>query len=164
MKRILIALFAILVVAGGAVLLLRHCSGPSVVVRADTVTLVRVDTVVIEKPVPVRVVEKEPVYIQMAIPKDTIFEPGDTVFVPVPILQYQFRDSLCALDVSGYGVSIDRLEVYPRTIYQTISKPPNGWSKTKGGGGFFIQKGRKILRVILILLSLGCDNQTPLQQ
>lgn len=43
-------------------LLLKTCSGPAVVVKevvkSDTVTLVRVDTIVIEKPVPVRVIEK----------------------------------------------------------------------------------------------------------
>ncbi len=127
-----------------ALLLLRHC-GPSVVVRevvhADTVTLVRVDTVVIERPVPVRVVEEEPVYIQMPVPGDTIFEPGDTVFVPVPISQYSFRDSLYALDVSGYGVSIDRLELYPRTIYQTIHTTTERVVKDKKRWGLGLQAG-----------------------
>lgn len=137
--------FILLGAAMAALLLLRLCSGPSVVVRevvrADTVTLVRVDTVVVEKPVPVRVVEKEPVYIQMTIPKDTIFEPGDTVFVPVPISQYQFRDSLYALDVSGYAVSLDRLEVYPRTIYQTVHTTTERMVKDKKRWGLGLQAG-----------------------
>ncbi len=137
MKRILIVLLAILVVLG-TLLLMRHCAGPAVVVRevvhADTVTVVRVDTVVVEKPVPVRVVERR---------MDTLlFErAGDTVFVPVPIAQYQFRDSLYALDVSGYGVSLDRLEVYPRTVSRTINttterviKDKKRWALTVGPG------------------------------
>ncbi len=132
MKRILIVLLAILVVLG-TLLLMRHCAGPAVVVRevvhADTVTVVRVDTVVVEKPVPVRVVERR---------MDTLlFErAGDTVFVPVPIAQYQFRDSLYALDVSGYGVSLDRLEVY-RTINTTterVIKDKKRWALTVGPG------------------------------
>ncbi|WP_297623954.1 DUF6808 domain-containing protein [uncultured Rikenella sp.] len=122
----------------GTLLLMRHCAGPAVVVRevvhADTVTVVRVDTVVVEKPVPVRVVERR---------MDTLlFErAGDTVFVPVPIAQYQFRDSLYALDVSGYGVSLDRLEVYPRTVSRTINttterviKDKKRWALTVGPG------------------------------
>lgn len=126
---------------GAMLLFLRHCSGTSVVVHSDTVTLVRVDTVVVEKPVPLRVVEREPVYIRVPVPGDTIFEPGDTVFVPVPIQQYQFRDSLYVLDVSGYAVSVDRLELYPRTICRTINttvervvKDKRHWALTVGPG------------------------------
>ncbi len=137
MKRILIVLLAILVMLG-ALLLIRHCAGPSVVVRevvkSDTVTLVRVDTLVVERPVPVRVVEQR---------TDTlaVYRDQDTVRVPVPIAQYQFRDSLYALDVSGYGVSLDRLEVYPRTVFQTIQtttervvKDRRRWALTVGPG------------------------------
>lgn len=143
MKRTIAILF--LGAAIAALLLWKCCAGPSVVVRevvrADTVTVVRVDTVVIDRPVPVRVVEKEPVYIRMPVPGDTVFEPGDTLLVPVPISQYQFRDSLYALDVSGYGVSLDRLEVYPRTVFQTIQtttervvKDRRRWALTVGPG------------------------------
>lgn len=132
-------------VAGGALLLMRHCSSPSVVVRevvkSDTVTVVRVDTVVIERPVPVRVVEKEPVYIRMPVPGDTVFEPKDTVFVPVPIAQYSFRDSLYALDVSGYGVSVDRLEVYPKTVYRTIHTTTEQTVKDTRRWGLGLQAG-----------------------
>lgn len=105
--------------------LTRYCSEPRTevreTVRRDTLTVVRVDTVVVEKPVPVRVAEKEPVYIQVPVPGDTVFLPGDTLAVPVPIQQYSFRDSLYSLDVSGFNVSLDRLEVYPRTIYKAIA-------------------------------------------
>lgn len=104
-------------IALAALLLLKTCSGPAVVVKevvkSDTVTLVRVDTVVIEKPVPVRVIEKRTDTL-------TVYRDGDTVLVPVPIRQYAFRDSLYTLDVSGFNVSVDRLEVYPRTVYKTI--------------------------------------------
>ncbi|MDE5944365.1 MAG: hypothetical protein K2G93_02125 [Rikenella sp.] len=137
--------FILLGAAIAALLLLKCCSGPSVVVRevvrADTVTVVRVDTVIVEKPVPVRVVEQEPVYIQVPVPGDTVFEPGDTVRVPVPISQYQFRDSLYALDVSGYAVSVDRIEVYPRTIYRTINQTTERIITDKKRWGLGIQAG-----------------------
>lgn len=135
MKRITFCLFG---VVGAVLLFLRHCSGPSVVVRevvhSDTVTLVRVDTVVVEKPVPVRVVERR---------TDTLVVNRivDTVLVPVPISQYSFRDSLYALDVSGYAVSVDRLELYPRTVCRTINttvervvKDKRHWALTVGPG------------------------------
>ena len=142
MKRITFCLFG---VVGAVLLFLLHCSGPSVVVRevvhSDTVTLVRVDTVVVEKPVPLRVVEREPVYIRVPVPGDTIFEPGDTVFVPVPIQQYQFRDSLYVLDVSGYAVSVDRLELYPRTVCRTINTTVERVVKDSRRWGLGIQVG-----------------------
>lgn len=121
-----------------ALLLLKTCSGPAVVVKemvqSDTVTLVRVDTVVIEKPVPVRVIEKR---------TDTliVYRDRDTVLVPVPIRQYAFRDSLYALDVCGFNVSVDRLEVYPRTIYKTINTNTERTIKDNRRWGLGIQAG-----------------------
>ncbi len=130
--------FILLGAAIAALLLLRHCSEPSVMVRevvhADTVTVVRVDTVVVEKPVPVRVVEQQTDTL-------TVYRGTDTVFVPVPISQYQFRDSLYALDITGYAVSLDRLEVYPRTIYQTIHTTTERVVKDKKRWGLGIQAG-----------------------
>ena len=134
MKRIAF----ILCVAVGAVLFLRYCAEPSVVVRevvkSDTVTLVRVDTVIVEKPVPVRVVEQR---------TDTlvVYRAHDTIQVPVPIRQYRFRDSLYALNVSGYAVSIDRLELYPRTVYQTIQTTTERIIADKKHWGLGIQAG-----------------------
>lgn len=134
MKNTITLIFAVI----AALLWLRLCSGPSVVVRevvrADTVTVVRVDTVVVEKPVPVRIVERR---------TDTLlFErAGDTVFMPVPIRQYQFRDSLYALDVTGYSVSLERLEVYPKTVYRTISQTTERTVKNKRRWGLGIQAG-----------------------
>lgn len=139
MKNIWNVILTALVIAGGALLLMRHCAGPSVivreVVRADTLTVVRVDTVVVEKPVPVRVVERR---------TDTLIvyrDRGDTVHVPIPIRQYQFRDSLYALDVSGYGVSVDRLEIYPRTIYRTINTATERVVKDRRRWGLGLQAG-----------------------
>lgn len=130
---IIVALIAIAVL-----LLLKTCSGPAVVVKevvqSDTVTLVRVDTVVIEKPVPVRVIEKRTDTL-------TVYRDGDTVLLPVPIRQYAFRDSLYALDVSGFNVSVDRLEVYPRTVYKTIITNTVRTEKDNRRWGLGIQAG-----------------------
>ncbi len=125
--------------------LTRYCSAPRTevreTVRTDTLTVVRVDTVVVEKPVPVRVAEKEPVYIQVPVPGDTVFLPGDTLTAPVPIYQYSFRDSLYALDVSGFNVTLDRLEVYPRTIYRTVTNTVERTITDKKRWGIGLQAG-----------------------
>ncbi len=135
------AVLAFVVGAG----LTRYCSEPRTevreTVRTDTLTVVRVDTVVVEKPAPVKVVEKEPVYIQVPVPGDTVFLPGDTLAVPVPIRQYSFRDSLYALDVSGFNVTLDRLEVYPRTIYKTIANTVERTVTDKKRWGIGLQAG-----------------------
>lgn len=119
-------------------LLLKTCSGPAVVVKevvqSDTVTLVKVDTVLIEKPVPVRVIEKRTDTL-------TIYRDGDTVLVPVPIRQYAFRDSLYALDVSGFNVSVDKMEVYPRTVYKTINTNTERTIKDNRRWGLGVQAG-----------------------
>lgn len=135
------AILAALVSAG----VVRYCSAPRTevreTVRRDTLTVVRVDKVVVEKPVPVRVAEKEPVYIQVPVPGDTVFLPGDTLTMPVPIRQYSFRDSLYSLDVSGFNVSLDRLEVYPRTIYKTIANTVERTVTDKKRWGIGLQAG-----------------------
>lgn len=96
----------------------RGCSTPQPEIvekhQSDTVTITRIDTVVVERPVPVRVVEKRTDTL-------TLYRGTDTLYVPVPISRYSFRDSLYALDVSGYNVTLDHLEVYPRTIYRTVT-------------------------------------------
>lgn len=134
MKQAITIILAVIAV----LLLLKTCSGPAVVVKeviqSDTVTLVRVDTVVIEKPVPVRVIEKRTDTL-------TIYRNGDTVLVPVPIRQYAFRDSRYALDVSGFNVSVDRLEVYPRTVYKTIKTNTVRTEKDNRRWGLGIQVG-----------------------
>lgn len=134
MKQVAIVVLCLI----GAVLFSRHCSTPSVVVRevvrSDTVTLVRVDTVVVEKPVPVRIVDRR---------TDTlvVYREQDTVRVTVPISQYSFRDSLYALDVSGYAVTIDRLEVYPKTVYRMINTATERVIKDRRRWGIGLQAG-----------------------
>ncbi len=126
-------------------LLLRQCSGSTAVkekTTTDTVTIVRIDTVVIEKPKPVRVVEKEPVFIRVPVPGDTTLKPGDTMQVPVPMMQYHFqKDSLYSLDVTGFNVSVDKMEVYPGTVYKTINTTTVRTEKDNRRWGIGIQAG-----------------------
>ncbi|WP_274957372.1 DUF6808 domain-containing protein [Millionella massiliensis] len=104
------------------------------VTSTDTVTVTRIDTVVVERPAPVKVVEKRTDTL-------TVYRGTDTLYVPVPIRQYSFRDSLYSLDVSGFDVTLDRLEVYPRTIYKTITNTIERTVTEKKRWGIGVQAG-----------------------
>lgn len=104
------------------------------VTSTDTVTVTRIDTVVVERPTSVKVVEKRTDTL-------TVYRGTDTLYVPVPIRQYSFRDSLYSLDVSGFNVTLDRLEVYPRTIYKTITNTVERTLTEKKRWGIGVQAG-----------------------
>ena len=104
------------------------------VTSTDTVTVTRIDTVVVERPTPVKVVEKRTDTL-------TVYRGTDTLYVSVPIRQYSFRDSLYSLDVSGFNVTLDRLEVYPRTVYRTINNTVERKVTEKKRWGIGVQAG-----------------------
>lgn len=79
---------------------------------ADTVRVVRIDTVEIVKPVP-QLVE--------IVKKDTIFV-ADTVYITVPIERKIYKDSTYAATITGYRVELESMEVFPKTITQTITQ------------------------------------------
>ncbi len=84
-------------------------------------TVVRIDTIIRENVVfdTVYVKEKVPVY----LPKyDTVTRTilvHDTVLVAVPISKYTKQDSLYFVQVSGFDVRFDKIEVYPKTVIRT---------------------------------------------
>lgn len=102
--------------------------------RTDTLTIVRIDTIRIEKPVPVRVVEHRTDTI-------TVRHKEDTVFVPVPIRAYHFRGDDYRLDATGYNVEIQKLEVYPKTVTRYISNETVRTIRRKNRFGIGISAG-----------------------
>lgn len=130
-------LFALLALVAG-LFLGRGCSTKRTEIvetqTSDTITITRIDTVVVERPVPVRVVEKRTDTL-------TLYRGTDTLYVPVPISRYSFRDSLYALDVSGFNVTLDQLEVYPRTVYKTITNTTERTIQEKKRWGIGLQAG-----------------------
>lgn len=65
---------------------------------------------------------------------DTIHQhTTDTVRVEIPISTYVFQDSTYRAEVSGYEVTLDRMEVYQRTITERYDKRPR-WALTGGVG------------------------------
>lgn len=125
-----------LVVVVAGLLFARKCQSHAVVEvkTTDTVTVTVIDTVVIEKPHPVRVVDKRTDTI-------TVYRGADTILVPFPISLYSFRDSLYSLDVSGFNVTLERLEVYPRTVYKTITNTTERTVTDKKRWGIGVQAG-----------------------
>ncbi|MCC8051262.1 MAG: hypothetical protein LIP10_11505 [Clostridiales bacterium] len=101
-------------------------------VKVETVTETRVDTITVVEPVETvrTVIRRETI----AAPADTVYLPGDTVRIEVPIETKEYRDSLYALQIEGYRPRLNWVEVYPRTEYiyrtetKTISKPLRRWS------------------------------------
>lgn len=103
-------------------------SRPVEVVR-DTVEVVRVDTIVQEKPVAVyyRIVDTMRVPVRVC---DTI-RVRDSVFIELPMEQAFYQDSSYRAWVSGYRPALDSIEVYQKTkvvtITETVQEPRKRW-------------------------------------
>ena len=80
--------------------------------HTDTLYRIRVDTLVVEKPVvkEKKVVEEKIIYVH------------DTVKVVIPISEYRFfEDGLYDITARGYEVSLSNVTVFPKTEYATIT-------------------------------------------
>ena len=118
-----------------ALFFLGRCSKKCPVIETISIqrdTVLRVDTVHIEVPVENfrEIVRTELV----AAPADTVYLPGDTVRIEVPIEVVSYRDSLYSLEIEGYRPRLNWIEVYPRTQYintvqrEMVRKKPHSWS------------------------------------
>lgn len=103
-------------------------SRPVEVVR-DTVEVVRVDTIVVEKPVAVyhRIVDTMRVPVRVC---DTIMV-RDSVYLELPREQAFYQDISYRAWVSGYRPALDSIEVYQKTrivtITEKVTEPPRRW-------------------------------------
>lgn len=93
-----------------------------------------IDTIQYRLPVPVdslvlrTEVVKLPIY-DTIVSKDIDSIRVDSVYVGIPIQQKEYSDSAYHAWVSGYKVSLDSINVYPKTIVEThrIREPPKRW-------------------------------------
>ena len=113
MKKVLIYL-GVLVLGVVIGLLCRVPHYREVVEQIDTIVVV--DTHIIEKPVPIKVTNKETLYVAV---HDTTFV-KDSVFVPIPIERKTYKGEDYFAEISGYKANLERIEVYPKT--KVISK------------------------------------------
>lgn len=106
-------------------------------------TVVRIDTIIREKPV----VRTQRIVDTMLIAiRDTVRH-SDTTFIALPRTEKIYADSAFTAKISGYGSSLDYIEVYPRTmtIYETkmVYKDIRRWSFgiSAGASGLVDLKG-----------------------
>lgn len=102
-----------------------RCSAPMPELERtiDTLTVVRIDTV---RYTDVRHRDR------WRVRTDTLVRlvGGDTLYVPIPIDKHIFTDDTTyRAEVSGYNVSLDRMEIFRRTVDRTVTireafKPP----------------------------------------
>lgn len=84
----------------------------------DTTIVVHYDTVKITKPIYI----KERIVDTMLVAVSDTIRINDTTFVALPITQKEYkRDSLYRVLVSGYKPNLDYIEVYPKTVTNTIT-------------------------------------------
>ena len=103
----------------------RQPTEPEVITVTDTIT--KIDTLLIDKPVPVKT------YIHDTIRTYFTTIEHDTVLVDVPIERKVYaEDSVYYASVSGWHPSLDTLIVYPKettiTITNTVNTPAPKWS------------------------------------
>lgn len=106
-------------------------SKPMEIVTTDTMTIVRIDTMVVYKPQPYRVEVRDTIYLPN--PQNPPFPQN-----PQPeYLVYQtkiYQDSTYKAQVSGYDAHLDWIETYNRTIVREINvteriqEQPKKWS------------------------------------
>ena len=103
------------------------------IVRIDTVR----DTLLVPKYVQVERLDTIP---------DTV--DGNPIYLPVPISSYLFTDdSTYLIDMEGYNVKARSIEVYPRTITQTVIErievpaKPKRWGIGVSAGGALTPHG-----------------------
>lgn len=51
----------------------------------------------------------------------------DTIYVPVPITQKEYVSENYRAWVSGYNANLDRIDIFPKTIYITKKIPARRW-------------------------------------
>lgn len=82
--------------------------------QARTDTVVRVDTVVMDHPVPVTVYKDKLVYVP--VPDSILVEKHDTTYIALQFEKKEYADSTYRAVVSGFQPSLDWIEVYQRTV------------------------------------------------
>lgn len=100
---------------------------------ADTVTVIRHDTIKIDSPVPVIKYIKEKEYVTVTdslLVHDTV-----THIVELPREYLVYQDTTYRAVVSGVQPRLDTIAIYPKTVYQTITKTITKTKKTKWGIG-----------------------------
>lgn len=116
-KNIIIVILSLLLATSVLFLCRGHfrvnCSNMSLK-TSDTITIYKIDTITIDKPVP------QYKYINKVV-TDTLYNIDKKVQVSVPISTTVYADSSYSAIVSGYKVNLDAIQVYPKHTTTTIT-------------------------------------------
>lgn len=116
MKTLWIILLSVFVGALLSGMLMRSCQTPQVerveIVKTDTLTITRFDTVTIVKPQPYKVEVKDTIYIEK--------EYSGHIFVQET--KWFSDNSTYDMQVSGVNVQLDWIKTYPKTVTQYITE------------------------------------------
>lgn len=125
MKDATTLLLSLFVGIFSGMMLTRSCSKPkeivTEIVKTDTLTIARVDTIKIEKPVPYKVIIRDTIYIR------------DTVGVTLLQETKEYKDSTYYAKISGINAFLEEIRVYPKTaikyVYQVqkVTEKPKKW-------------------------------------
>lgn len=117
MKKIIPYIIALAVgVVIGLLCRPKHTPEGFVEIKRDTIT--RIDTHVIEKPI---LVERMTIDTILVSQYDTI-RLNDTIFVALPMERKTYKGEEYLAEISGYKPTLERIEVYPKTIYVTTTQ------------------------------------------
>lgn len=124
-------------------MLTRSCQQPeqivTEIVKTDTLTITRVDTITIVKPQPYKVVVRDTVVVNS-------FQNTQDWKVLVQEVK-EYKDSTYYAKISGINAYLEEIRVYPKTITQYVNTkeyiyiPPKKWSIGIQGGVGVTPKG-----------------------
>lgn len=115
MNKYILTLFLALLVA--SFFLGRYTKADVEISRTDTITIARIDTIRLTTFKPYKVIVKDTIRVEAT---DTL-RINDTLFVNLPREQKTYRDSTYRAVISGYKPTLDSLEIYRKTITNTIT-------------------------------------------
>ena len=128
MRRILIPLLWLSVGICFGMMLTRLCSKPketiTEIVKTDTLTIVRVDTIVRLQPQPYKVEVKDTIYI------DKICQTGQIFVHEIK----EYKDSTYYARISGINAFLEEIRVYPKTTTKYIINTEKVYQKPKKWG------------------------------
>lgn len=94
------------------------------IVQQDTITIVKIDTILFPKPIPykVEIVRNDTIYI------------NDTIYVALPIETKEYQAEEYYAKVSGYKPNLDYIEVFQKETIKYINTTEKVYSKPKKWG------------------------------
>lgn len=117
MKNTLIILLFLAVLVA-SFFLGRHTKGETEILKRDTVTITKIDTLRITEFKVKKVRILDTIFVAL---KDTITL-NDTTFIQLPRTQVIYQDTSYRAVISGYLPRLDSLEVYNKNVYKTITE------------------------------------------